>query len=44
VATATVTGTQPQGAVHAGARELVELARRHGYRREELVRLIETLP
>jgi GntR family transcriptional regulator len=40
----TVTGTQPQGAVHAGARELVELARRHGYRREELVRLIETLP
>ena len=40
----TVTGTQPQGAVHAQARELVELARRHGYRRDELVRLIETLP
>jgi GntR family transcriptional regulator len=40
----TVTGTQPQGAVHARARELVELARRHGYRRDELIRLIETLP
>jgi GntR family transcriptional regulator len=40
----TVTGTPPQGAVHARARELVELARRHGYRREELIRLIETLP
>jgi GntR family transcriptional regulator len=40
----TVTGSQPQGAVHAQARELVELARRHGYRRDELIRLIETLP
>jgi GntR family transcriptional regulator len=40
----TVTGTQPQGAVHARACELVELARRHGYRRDELIRLIETLP
>jgi GntR family transcriptional regulator len=39
----TVTGTPPQGAIHARARELVELARRHGYRREELIRLIETL-
>jgi GntR family transcriptional regulator len=39
----TVSGTPPQGAVHARARELLELARRHGYRREELVRLIETL-
>src|SRR5438093_8342192 len=38
----TVSGTPPQGAVHARARELVELARRHGYRREELIRLIET--
>jgi hypothetical protein len=25
------------------ARELVELGRRHGYRREELVRMLETL-
>jgi GntR family transcriptional regulator len=40
----TVSGTPPQGAVHARARELLELARRHGYRRDELVRLIETLP
>ena len=39
----TVTGTPPQGAIHASARELVELARRYGYRREELIRLIETL-
>ena len=39
----TVTGTPPQGAIHARARELVELARRHGYRREELIRLIESL-
>jgi GntR family transcriptional regulator len=39
----TVTGTPPQGAIHARARELVELARRHGYRRDELIRLIETL-
>jgi GntR family transcriptional regulator len=40
----TVTGTPQQGAVQASARELVDLARRHGYRREELIRLIETLP
>jgi len=26
------------------ARELVELARRHGYRREDVIELIETLP
>jgi GntR family transcriptional regulator len=40
----TVSRTPPQGAVHPRARELLELARRHGYRREELVHLIETLP
>jgi GntR family transcriptional regulator len=40
----TVVGTSQQGAVQLRARELVELARRHGYRRDELVRLIETLP
>jgi GntR family transcriptional regulator len=40
----TVSGTPPQGEVHARARELVELARRHGYRRDELIGLIERLP
>lgn len=40
----TVTGTPPQGAVHRHARELVELARRHGYRRDELLALIANLP
>jgi GntR family transcriptional regulator len=39
----TVGGTPPQGAVHRHARELVELARRHGYRREELRALIDAL-
>ena len=39
----TVTGTPQQGAVHTRARELVELARRHGYRREELIEIIETI-
>jgi GntR family transcriptional regulator len=39
----TVIGTPPQGEVHERTRELVELARRHGYRRDELIELIETL-
>jgi hypothetical protein len=39
----TVTGTPQKGAIHARARELVELARRHGYRREELIEIIETI-
>jgi GntR family transcriptional regulator len=39
----TVTATPPQGAIHARARELVELAQRHGYGREELLELISTL-
>ena len=39
----TVSGTPQQGAIHASARELVELAKRHGYRREELLALIEDL-
>ena len=39
----TVSGTPPQGAVHRQARELVELARQHGYRREELLALIADL-
>jgi DNA-binding transcriptional regulator YhcF (GntR family) len=40
----TVTGTPPQGVIHGRARELVDLARRHGYRRDELINLIESLP
>ena len=39
----TVIATRPQGVVHTRARELVELARRQGYRREELIELIETI-
>jgi GntR family transcriptional regulator len=39
----TVSGTPPHGEVLTRARELVELARRHGYRREELLGLIERL-
>jgi GntR family transcriptional regulator len=39
-----VSGTPPQGALLVRARELVELARRHGYRREDVIELIETLP
>jgi GntR family transcriptional regulator len=38
-----VAGSPERGAVVAQTRELVEFARRHGYRREDLVRLIETL-
>jgi len=38
----TVSGTPQQGAVHH-ARELVELAREHGYRREELLALVAEL-
>jgi GntR family transcriptional regulator len=40
----TVAGTPERTAVLAKARELVDLARRQGYRREELVRIIESLP
>src|SRR4051794_26567724 len=39
----TVTGTPQQGAVHRHARELVELARQHGYRRDELLALVAAL-
>src|SRR5579864_3327404 len=38
-----VAGTPERAAVVEKARELVELARRQGYRREELVRLLEGL-
>src|SRR3954453_6534141 len=36
----TVAGTPEQGAVIARARELVNFARRHGYRHDELIQLI----
>jgi GntR family transcriptional regulator len=39
----TVAGTPEKGAVIARARELVRFARQHGYRRDELIRLIEEL-
>ena len=39
----TVAGTAERGAVVARAKELVLFARRQGYRREELLELIESL-
>src|SRR5438045_162372 len=39
----TVAGTRERGAVVAQARELVAFARRQGYRREELIQIIEAL-
>jgi len=39
----TVAGTPERGAVIARARELVSFARQQGYRRDELIRLIEDL-
>jgi GntR family transcriptional regulator len=39
----TVAGTSERGAVLARARELVAFARRQGYRREELIQIIESL-
>jgi GntR family transcriptional regulator len=39
----TVAGTQQAGAVVTKARELVVFARNQGYRREELIKLIEQL-
>jgi GntR family transcriptional regulator len=38
-----VAGTPEQGLVLSKARELLVLARHHGYRREELLAIIETL-
>jgi len=37
----TVAGTPEQGAVIAQAKDLVRFARRHGYRLDELVRIIQ---
>jgi GntR family transcriptional regulator len=38
-----VAGTPEQGLVLSKARELLALARHHGYRREELIQIIERL-
>src|SRR5580658_6548395 len=39
-----VSGTPERTAVLEKARELMEISRRYGYRREEVLRLIESLP
>jgi GntR family transcriptional regulator len=39
-----VVGTPERGSVLEKARELVELSRRHGYGRDELLRIIRSLP
>jgi GntR family transcriptional regulator len=39
----TVAGTPEKGAVIARARDLVSFARQQGYRRDELIRLIQDL-
>jgi hypothetical protein len=39
-----VAGTPQRGAVTARARDLVHFARQQGYQRDELVRIIESLP
>ncbi|HUK93763.1 MAG TPA: GntR family transcriptional regulator [Gaiellaceae bacterium] len=39
----TVAGTPQQGAVLARTKELVRFARAHGYRRQELIQMIESL-
>jgi GntR family transcriptional regulator len=39
-----VSGTAEHSAVIQGAHQLVNLARQHGYRRDELIRLIQNLP
>jgi GntR family transcriptional regulator len=40
----TVTGTAQKGIVLQQVRELVEFARRQGYRRESVIAMIESLP
>src|SRR3984885_2088465 len=40
----TVAGTPDRGAVVAKMKELLDLGRRNGYRREELVAMLQTLP
>jgi GntR family transcriptional regulator len=40
----TVAGSAGQGAVLARAREFLQFARRHGYDRDELIRIINSIP
>jgi GntR family transcriptional regulator len=40
----TVAGTPERGAVVAKMKELIELGRQHGYKRDELVTILEGLP
>jgi GntR family transcriptional regulator len=40
----TVAGTPERGAVLSRARDLVEFARRHGYRRQDVIDMIAELP
>jgi GntR family transcriptional regulator len=40
----TVAGTPQQGAVVKRVRELIEFCRLQGYRRDEIIRMIESLP
>jgi GntR family transcriptional regulator len=40
----TVAGTPERGQVVAKMKELIELGRRNGYRRDELVQILQTLP
>ena len=40
----TVAGTPQRGAVLARTRELIEFARHHGFGREEIIQIIESLP
>ena len=40
----TVAGTPEQGAVVTKMKEILEFGRRNGYRREELVAILESLP
>ena len=40
----TVAGTPERAAVLEQARALIDLARSHGYRRDELLQIIESMP
>jgi GntR family transcriptional regulator len=40
----TVAGTPQRGAVLTRARELLDFARHHGFGRDELIQIIESLP
>ncbi len=40
----TVAGTPQRGAVLARTRDLIEFARRHGFGRDEIIQIIESLP